>query len=361
MVEFEPGERVRNGFRERTGVLVHRGGERVVLLVAFTDEARRQLAQSLRMSRQLIRRLGERSYPAELIRVLGYRTEAHAPQLLVAESGRPLSARDHQLPIRPAELGEMIDGLLNALAVLHKERLVHRAVSADSVLWNGSRIQLRDLGSMTDEGVPRGGPVGADPWRCPDQAAGHGNTSHQDDVYSAGALIFRLATGEELGPAAHLAHQAGLQDTALRSLLDGVFVEDSGRRPTAATLRSRRPGRPHDHPFGPGPRPDPGERERQARADFREIRRQQEAFRTTVAAGPPPAAPPLPRPQRRPYPGVQGTPGSYGPPHRSYGGYSGVVRRKPLDRFLDLGPRVVGGAVSVVLLAAAAVAVLVIR
>ncbi|MFD0272347.1 hypothetical protein ACFVHB_00365 [Kitasatospora sp. NPDC127111] len=363
-------------------MLVHQGGRRVVLLVAFTDEARRQLAQSLRVSRQLIRRLGESKYPAELVRVLGYRTEAYAPQLLIAESDLPpLSARDRELPLRPGELGDLIDALLNALAVLREHRLVHRAISADSVLWKGSRIQFRDLGSMTDEGTPRGGPVGADPWRCPDQAAGHGCTDCRDDVYAAGALIFRLATGEELGPAAQLAHRASLQDTALRTLLDGVFVEDSRQRPTAATLRSRRPRQTRDEP-GPVPRTSLAQREQQARADFREIRRQQQAFRTAVAAVPPPPGPPPPRQARRRYPadGERGLPGTFGPPHPSYGvpggprpayvggvpggprpPYAGAVRRKPLDRFLDLGPKVVGGAVAVVLLAAAAVAVLVIR
>lgn len=306
-IDFDrQGERSRDGFRERHGLLVHSGGERVVQRIAHTDAARRELERTVRTADVLVRRLGVTRYPPELSRVIGYRTDGRAPFLVATRRGRPLSEAVDQLPLEAGQLWAVVDGVLTVLRQLNDLRLVHRDIRPETLWWDGTAVQLADFGLTLDEGEPRGAAAGADPWRSPEQAKGQGRADCRDDVYSAGAVIFHLATGEEATTAADMRDRVRWLDSSQRNLLEGVFTDEARQRVSGYTLRLRRDTQA-GRSTGPGPGTGPGtsgpprlaELEQQARQHFHELRARQYAFnqRQHRPAYPqPPTAPPGTRP-----------------------------------------------------------------
>ncbi|MGV4985974.1 protein kinase domain-containing protein [Streptomyces sp. NRAIS4] len=296
-IDFDhQGESSRNGFRERRGLLVHGGGEHVVQRIAHSDAARRELDRTIRTADVLVRRLGITGYPPELSRVIGYRPDGRAPFLVATRRGRPLSEIGDRLPLAAGQLWAVVDGILAVLQHLGDLRLVHRDIRPETLWWDGTTVQLADFGLTVDEGEPRGGTAGADPWRSPEQAKGQGRADSRDDVYSAGAVIFHLATGEEATGAADMRDRVRWLDSSLRNLLEGVFTDEARQRVSAYTLRLRR-GTPPDAIGTHGPKrpPTASEREQRARQNFHELRARQHAFnqRQHRPAYPqPPARPP---------------------------------------------------------------------
>ncbi|CAL9646606.1 hypothetical protein GCM10010266_51410 [Streptomyces griseomycini] len=300
-IDFDQqGESVRDGFRERSGLLVHGGGEHVVQRIAHTDRARRELERTVRTADVLVRRLGVTRYPPELSRVVGYRPDGRAPYLVATRRGRPLADMGDRLPLEAGELWAVVDGVLTVLRHLGDLRLVHRDIRPETLWWDGATVQLADFALVLDEGEPRGAAAGADPWRSPEQAKGQGRADCRDDVYSAGAVIFHLATGEEATTAADMRDRVRWLDTTLRNLLDGVFTDEARHRVTGYALRLRRDARTgRAGAQGPGPAAPPrlAELEQQARQHFRDLRARQRAF----AQRPPgPAHIPPERPPGRP-------------------------------------------------------------
>ncbi|WP_079173481.1 protein kinase domain-containing protein [Streptomyces monashensis] len=281
-IDFDQqGESSRGGFRERHGVLVHGGGEHVVQRIAHTDGARRELERTVRTADVLVRRLGVTRYPPELGRVIGYRPDDRAPFLVATRRGRPLAELAARLPLPPGELSAVADGVLTVLRHLNDLRLVHRDIRPATLWWDGTTVQLADFGLTLDEGDPRGGPAGTDPWRSPEQAAGRGRADCRDDVYAAGAVLFHLTTGEEVTTAAEMRDRVRWLDPGLRTLLDGVFTDEARHRVTGYTLQLRRDTRTgRSTAQGPGARRVPGmaEREQEARQHFRDLRARQYAF-----------------------------------------------------------------------------------
>ncbi|MEU8030069.1 protein kinase [Streptomyces sp. NPDC049099] len=286
----------RDGFRERHGLLVHGGGERVVQRIAHSDAARRELERTVRTADVLVRRLGVTSYPPELSRVIGYRPDGRAPYLVATRRGRPLSEMGDRLPLEAGQLWAVVDGILAVLRHLNDLRLVHRDIRPETLWWDGTTVQLADFGLTLDEGEPRGAAAGTDPWRSPEQAKGQGRADCRDDVYSAGAVFFHLATGEEATTAADMRDRVRWLDAGQRTLLEGVFTDEARQRVSAYTLRLRRDTQAGRSP-GPGTSGPPrlAEVEQQARQHFHELRARQHAFNQRQHGQPypqPPAAPP---------------------------------------------------------------------
>ncbi|OIJ98539.1 hypothetical protein BIV23_29770 [Streptomyces monashensis] len=260
---------------------MHGGGEHVVQRIAHTDGARRELERTVRTADVLVRRLGVTRYPPELGRVIGYRPDDRAPFLVATRRGRPLAELAARLPLPPGELSAVADGVLTVLRHLNDLRLVHRDIRPATLWWDGTTVQLADFGLTLDEGDPRGGPAGTDPWRSPEQAAGRGRADCRDDVYAAGAVLFHLTTGEEVTTAAEMRDRVRWLDPGLRTLLDGVFTDEARHRVTGYTLQLRRDTRTgRSTAQGPGARRVPGmaEREQEARQHFRDLRARQYAF-----------------------------------------------------------------------------------
>ncbi|WP_159046327.1 protein kinase domain-containing protein [Streptomyces sp. MMG1121] len=277
--------------------------------IAVTDGARRELERTVRTADVLIRRLGVTRYPPELSRVVGYRPDGRAPFLVATRRGRPLSETADRLPLPPGEFWAVTDGVLTVLRHLGDLRLVHRDIRPENLWWDGTTVQLADFGLALDEGEPRGGAAGADPWRSPEQALGKGRADCRDDVYATGAVLFHLATGEEATAAAEMRDRVRWLDTSLRTLLDGVFTDEARHRVTGYTLQLRRDtqaGRSTTQGPGQVRPPRLAEREQQARQHFRELRARQRAFHERAhrpayapAPSPPPGGYPAPRPGRR--------------------------------------------------------------
>ncbi|MGW7005231.1 protein kinase domain-containing protein [Streptomyces sp. NPDC054933] len=303
-IEFEEGEHTRSGFRERHGVLVHGGGEQVVQRLAYTDQARRELGRAVKTGSGLERRLGRAGYPPELSRVVGYQLDGRVPFLLSTRRGRPLAERAASLPLAAQELWPVVDGIIAVLARLAELRLVHRDITPGSLLWDGTAVQLGDFGLALNEGELRGAAVGSDPWRPPDQATGLGGADCRDDVYAAGAVIFQLATGEEITAAADMRGRVKLLDSTLSDLLEGVFTDTARERVSGFALRQRRRGSagqtaPGD-PWAPPRLVSRAQREHEARDNFRRLRQEQWEHRHKVLQNSrrpalPQALPPSPR------------------------------------------------------------------
>ncbi len=302
-IDFDrQGETSRNGFRERHGLLVHGGGERVVQRIAHTDAARQELERTVRTADVLVRRLGITRYPPELSRVVGYRPDGRAPYLVATRRGGPLSALGDRLPLEAGQLWAVVDGILTVLRQLNDLRLVHRDIRPETLWWDGTTVQLADFGLTLDEGEPRGAAAGTDPWRSPEQAKGQGRADCRDDVYSAGAVIFHLATGEEATTAADMRDRVRWLDASQRKLLEGVFTDEARQRVSGYALRLRR-DTDAGRSTGPGPGasrpPRLAEVEQQARQHFHELRARQHAFsrqQHRPAYPQPPAVPPRDRP-----------------------------------------------------------------
>jgi serine/threonine protein kinase len=301
-IDFDQGEDARDGFRERHGVLVHSGGERILQRIAYTDEARRELGRAVKNADNVVRRLGVTRYPRELTRVVGHRPDGRAPFLVTTRRGRPLAEVRDELPLKPGQLWTAVDGIIAVLTQLHDLRLVHRDIRPETLLWDGAGVQLAEFYLGAHEGDERRGPVGADPWRSPEQAAGLGKADCRDDVYSAGAVIFHLATGEEIGPSPDMRERMRYLDGSLRTLLDRVFTDLARERASGFGLRQRREGQSGRGPAGSVPgAPEPmsvTRQEMQARDNFRDLRARQRAF--NARSVPPPYRPPARSPARPP-------------------------------------------------------------
>jgi eukaryotic-like serine/threonine-protein kinase len=110
----------------------------------------------------------------------------------VVEREGPLPAR------RVIELGIEI---ANALAFAHGNGLVHRDVKPQNVLLNGDgRAKVTDFGIARSQDVEQGMTqtgtvVGTSHYIAPEQARGD-PVDEQSDVYSLGAVLYELLTGE---------------------------------------------------------------------------------------------------------------------------------------------------------------------
>ncbi|MEU6615107.1 bifunctional serine/threonine-protein kinase/ABC transporter substrate-binding protein [Streptomyces parvus] len=188
--------------------------------------------------------------------VTGADTEAERPWL-AAEfvPGPTLSdvvARRGPLPVRGVTvLGRL---LARALASVHAAGLVHRDVKPANVLLTASGPRLIDFGiaraadatALTATGIV----VGTPGFLPPEQVSGGGAAKpagSAGDVFSLGCLLAYAATGRPpFGSGAldavlyRTVHDApdldGIEDPALRALLERCLAKDPGERPAAADL-----------------------------------------------------------------------------------------------------------------------------
>lgn len=233
----------------------------------------------LRREMEVARCLGDARGGARISKCLAYRfTHAGEAAVLVTYAGEPLAdlGRDQQRwPLSHTLRVKLATDLLEALETLRVSGVVHGALGLDTLLWDGSTLQIAEFGQASLRG--------SDP---------DGRTAHPgDDIAAAGRVLYEVYTGYPPpdDPRDLRRQIEEVQDTSLRNLLlrrdlvSGTdhyyaFDADPDRRPTPRTLLDRLDERPLDKR-----REELLRRDREVRADFRALRERQERFRRAYA------------------------------------------------------------------------------
>ncbi|MEU4823625.1 hypothetical protein AB0H37_17315 [Actinomadura sp. NPDC023710] len=310
-VTFAQGE-----LQHEDALLSHRYGradDRDVLLKTALSPAG---AKVLRREAEVYDRIGGRQASAG--RMIGFQAAQSPVRLMVARRGVPVSRCEPAPRLDGVQLGRAARDLFGALAFLADLGFAHRAVSADTVFWDGRRVELHGFGHVEPLGPPEalaGSALGT-PTGLP--------VSDVPDVRAAAHLLLRLATGSSGGgaPAALVAILAEV-DADLAQALEPALHATGGRDVSPGEIKDRlwrsRPKPPpperfpedrHD-PAAPPRQPPPAQVPPQAmraetgprsavrdrrlaaeddgRAEFRELRRRQRKFRQSrrIAAEPP--------------------------------------------------------------------------
>jgi serine/threonine protein kinase len=92
----------------------------------------------------------------------------------------------------------LFDQMLDALAYVHAERIVHRDVKPSNVMVCGGRVKLADFGIALLAEMPRMTSsryvVGSPPYMSPEQLEG-APIDHRSDIYSAALVLYRMLAG----------------------------------------------------------------------------------------------------------------------------------------------------------------------
>lgn len=148
---------------------------------------------------------------------VGYDEEAAAPffvmpfmpSTLVNIIGEDISDPDHidalAIERRPKSINEenaipLLKQILFALVALHEQGFVHRDIKPENILLTaptGGAIKLCDFGIMAELGSEQAGEcVGSLDYQCPEQRDKGVKVDVRADIYSVGALAYRMLTGE---------------------------------------------------------------------------------------------------------------------------------------------------------------------
>jgi serine/threonine-protein kinase len=157
-----------------------------------------------------------------VIGVLDEGVSEHGEPLLVMEllKGQTLLER-FEYAHDSVDLSEALaiaEQLLDVLAAAHDKGILHRDVKPENVfLTEDGRVKLLDFGVARVQGAPRhtapGAAVGTPSFMAPEQARGrHEEVDHRSDLWSVGATLFWLLTGE-------LVHGSGTANEQLVSAM----------------------------------------------------------------------------------------------------------------------------------------------
>jgi serine/threonine protein kinase len=116
--------------------------------------------------------------------------------------GTTLEARLERTRLPPFESRRILSELTDALAAAHRAKMVHLDIKPANVFLEGDiqKVLLMDFGiamalSEQIEDVTGGPVIGTPAYMSPEQARGLADIDHRSDIYSVGALGYRMLTG----------------------------------------------------------------------------------------------------------------------------------------------------------------------
>ncbi|MEZ4413866.1 MAG: protein kinase [Gemmatimonadales bacterium] len=119
------------------------------------------------------------------------------------ESLRAKLAREGELPV--PEAVRIIRDVADALAMAHKQGIVHRDIKPDNILLSGRHALVTDFGvakavekssgsgKLTSMGVALGTPA----YMSPEQATADPHTDHRADIYALGIVAYEMLCGRQ--------------------------------------------------------------------------------------------------------------------------------------------------------------------
>ncbi len=154
--------------------------------------------------------------------------------LIEGESLRARLDRDGPLPV--AEAVRLVSEVAGALEYAHSQGILHRDLKPENIMVSRGHALLADFGIARATG-PSGGErltqtgmaIGTPAYMSPEQATGDQDLGPASDVYSLGAILFELLTGEP-----------PFTGATFEAILVKRFTQDAPR------LRTRRPEVPED-------------------------------------------------------------------------------------------------------------------
>ncbi|HTH64278.1 MAG TPA: protein kinase [Gemmatimonadales bacterium] len=116
--------------------------------------------------------------------------------------GTTLDARMNRARLPPFESRRILSELADALAAAHRAQMVHLDIKPANVFLEGDRqkVLLMDFGiaiglTKPAEESSSGRVIGTPEYMSPEQARGLPDIDHRSDIYSLGALGYRMLTG----------------------------------------------------------------------------------------------------------------------------------------------------------------------
>jgi eukaryotic-like serine/threonine-protein kinase len=201
-------------------------------------DARRRFSREVRAMERL-------SHP-HIMRVIEADLSGHVPYYVMPwMSGGSLATRAGQMPT--GEVRRIARGLADALAHIHECGVIHRDVKPDNVLMDSKgRFVLADFGIANGDYITANATataLGTLGYVAPELAHGAACASGASDVYSLGATMFHLLTGERpphlpTRPLDPGLHRQGVPSD-LRALVRQMTDPDPRQRPSAALVATK--------------------------------------------------------------------------------------------------------------------------
>ena len=131
--------------------------------------------------------------------------------------------------------------IASGLAALHSVGIVHRDVKPGNIMLAPNGAQLTDFGiaRSLDEAstMTQAGQTFATPAYAAPEVLAHGAHTEASDVYSLGAVLLELVTGQRISPTTDT--RILVTDPSWQPILDAALAAEPGDRPPAAELERR--------------------------------------------------------------------------------------------------------------------------
>ena len=139
---------------------------------------------------------------------------------------------------------DILRPLCNALSFAHGKNVIHRDVKPSNVLLSGESIRLADFGLakriFSDEpGITQVETrLGTPGYMAPEQVIGQAAIDHRADIYSLGALTYRLLTGAVPQGAFPLPSECGKPSSFDRLIKRALAMNPSERHQSVSEFRN---------------------------------------------------------------------------------------------------------------------------